>query len=154
MQSQLTIFESYLIDAEKDICQPLKQLSIKQNNEITCCIRDGIISLEFNDTENIYCPFSIVFTRDKTFSFFSFYIGYGAEIACHELIGNADDYLLSRDIDFFYTQKFAQSYILIDKKRSSKRLISLIFYCKKKQEHYILLEQDMCCLGKNIFIKP
>lgn len=62
-------------------------------------------AIEFNDTENIYCPFSIVFTRDKTFSFFSFYIGYGAEIACHELIGNADDYLLSRDIDFFLHSK-------------------------------------------------
>ena len=125
MISQLQLFQNQCTPTEQFIIQPLKRIiQISESLFEYKKIGDTII-LYFNyKNENNYCPFEICFSRDNNVSFFSFFIGVGAEVSCFEKIGTSDDCLIRQDlINFLCSRIHAKLYYNIHNK-----VIKAIYY--------------------------
>ena len=126
MNNKLIVFEEKLSNIEKNIIQSLHKLSNEViNNCFDFSFKNNIIALKFMDISNAFCPFEIIFSRENDLTYFSFYIGYGAEVACHEQIGDKNnDHLLIHDIDSFLRSNVRAEYIF----DSGEKIIKATYY--------------------------
>ena len=124
MLSQLQLFQNQCTPTEQFIIQPLKIIQISESLFEYKRIGDTIFLYFNRKNDSNYCPFEICFSRDDSVSFFSFFIGVGAEVSCFEKIGSSDDYLIRQDlINFLCSRIHAELYYDIHNK-----VIKAVYY--------------------------